>query len=391
MTVIKFADSVAYKYLTAGLDEDQIRRDVLYLWNLTNNKTYQILRQIASAELKGAPKNDKEVNAARGHAFVKNIVHIIDLLKKNLNTVDLDIIEEKLKEVVEEIELNASDGGRGTTDFADLTDYILLTGGNTTNLNKSDKRKIEGEYSKIRTIITKIHSSADSIVSAIMKSRGEDPNKDKNYRHHQRRRLVPRRAPVYEGDIVDFLRQHGTGYGLKDYDAWQIAFENDPMLKEQITTVINSLNRGMKHPTDESSVKMQVAEIMKNHEMRKANNLGALESPELPTHNFVSPQLKKERKMEQQEQDSVREEGQRRLQEMIRRRDEANKRHRLENQPSEEEMTNQYSVVNEEEQKRLQDVAKQRELAKKLNPLEEENLDSKFSSLRLKQILKRYQ
>jgi hypothetical protein len=358
MRLFKLADLLALKYKTAAATDEEkvesdIRRSVLDLWNLSNNKTYDILRVIGDSVLKDAPNSERERNAKRGHSFVVKVLSVIDQLKIGLNTVPLQDIESSLKAVINLIEEESEDGGRGTVDFPDLTDFITLMGKNNRNHNQSDKRHVDTQYGKIRTVLTRIHSLADAIVTKLQKARGE-PMAEKNYRHHQRGRLVPRRSPLYKGDIVDFLRQYGPQYGLNSTDDWQRAFENDPPFKEQITTVVNALNRA-KTPRDETTVKMQIAEIMRAHELRVSNNLGALEAPELPKPAYISPELKEERMMAQREQAEAAAEAERRLQEQVRQRDEANKRHQLENQPSEEE------------------------------------LKDKYSSLRIKQILKRYQ
>jgi len=378
MTIFRLADKIASKYKTAAASEEEkreadIRRSLLDLWALTNNKTYDILRLVASSHISGKPDSEKERNAQRGYKFVNGILSVIDQLKTNLNTVPISDVEKKLKAVMDTIEEEAVDGGRDTVDFPDLTDFIFLLGKNARNFNQSDKRWVDTNYGKIRTVITRIHSLADAIVTKIMRFRGEEP--EKKYRHHQRRRLEPRRAPIYKGDIVDFLRQYGPEYGLNSYDDWQVAFEHDQELKEQITTVINALNRA-KTPKDEAAVKMQLAEVMHAWELRKKTNIPALEMgenefKEVFRPRFVSPELKKERLQEQSQKDEAKQEEWEKLQEIVRKRDEANKRHQLEYQ---EELRN-------------------KELEQKQREIEEDrerHIRSEGES-RLEQILKRYQ
>jgi len=375
MRLFRLADLLATKYKTAAAtdaekNEADIRRSVLDLWNLSNNKTYDILRVIGDAVLKDAPGSERERSAKRGHAFVIKVLSVIDQLKIGLNTIPLDEIESSLKAVINLIEEESQDGGRNTVDFPDLTDFITLMNKNNRNLNQSDKRHVDTQYGKIRTVLTRIHSLADAIVTKLQKARGE-PMAEKNYRHHQRGRLVPRRSPLYKGDIVDFLRQYGPQYGLNSTDAWLQAFENDPPFKEQITTVVNALNRA-KTPRDEALVKMQIAEIMRAHELRKRTNEPAFEANEdqfkqMGRPLYVSPELKQEKMQQQQMQQDTQQEEWEKLQMAVRQRDEAHARRQLEEQSEQ--------AKRDEEQRKID---------------EEESMHSKYSSSRLEKILKRY-
>ena len=81
-------------------------------------------------------------------------------------------------------------------------------------------------------------------------------------------RFTPQRAPLSNYDVIDFIRQYGDRYGISGVEDWELAFRNDPQLKEQMTTVINALNRGHA-PRDGAAVKEEIAQILKQHKDRK--------------------------------------------------------------------------------------------------------------------------
>lgn len=373
MRLFRLADLLAHKYKIAANEAEvrdaQIRRDLKYLWDLTNNKTYDVLRRITEAHVSGEPEDETEASAFHGQTFLKTIVSLIDFLVKNLQKVPVETIREKLNEVNELIETNASEasGGKGETvvSFPDAEAFIFMMDKATRGKNKSDDRHIKMQYAKLRTVLDKIHNSADNILDSIALLKGEDriQDSDKKHRSNQKKRWTPRRGQIHEWDIKDFLRQHGATYGLNSEEDWRLAFENDPPFKEAITTVVNALNRG-KIPRDGAWVKMEIARIMNEHFQRMATNAPAFEVgedqfKEISRPKFVSPQLKKELLEKQRLQQEVKTEEWEKLQEQVRQRDEAHQR--------------QQQELTEEEQQQ-----------------EEARLQGKYSS-RLEQIMKRYQ
>lgn len=373
MRLFRLADLLAHKYKIAAneaeLRDAQIRRDVKYLWDLTNNKTYDVLRRITDAHISGDPENDTEASAYQGQTFLKTIVSLIDYLVANIKTVPVEKIRERLNQVNNLIETNAEEtsGGKGETvvSFPDAEIFILLMDKATKGKNKSDDRFIKMQYAKLRTVLDKIHNSADKILDAIALLKGEDReiDPDKKHRSNQKKRWTPRRGQVHEWDIKDFLRQHGSAYGINSEEDWRIAFENDPPFKEAIITVINALNRG-KVPRDGAWVKMEMARIMNEHFQRMATNAPAFEVgeeqfKEMSRPKFISPQLKKELIEKQRLRQEIKTEEWEKLQEQIRQRDEAHQR-------------------------------QQQELTEEEKQQEESGLQGKYSS-RLEQIIKRYQ
>lgn len=357
---------MAIKYAATDLEKNEaaIRRSILDLWNITTNKTYgEVLRACAEAGISGA-STPKEKSAERGYEFVKGLLNTIDVMKTNLNEIDFKTLRAKLKEIIASIEEQIEPGVKGSVDFPDVTNLIFFL---VPARNKHEAENFKKtQYGKVRTGLTRIHSMAKSMLSQLNKFEGlpsaEDPTKA--YRHHQQPRLVPQRAPLSVYDIVPFIRQYGIEYGIRGEKDWEIAFRDDPEFKEEITTVINAVNRG-KIPNNEQAVKMEIARVIRNHEARMATNQRAFEMGEdefKQTYKapFVSPELKKERLQQQRQVEEARIEEQEKLQEQVRQRDEAH-------------------------QRQQQDKTEQEILQ------EEEALHSKYSSSRLEQILKRYQ
>jgi hypothetical protein len=66
---------------------------------------------------------------------------------------------------------------------------------------------------------------------------------------------------------------------LSSLEDWTTVFRDDPKLKEEMTTVINAVNRGHL-PLGSADIKMEIARILKEYEQRKSTNATLFEETE---------------------------------------------------------------------------------------------------------------
>jgi hypothetical protein len=130
-------------------------------------------------------------------------------------------------------------------------------------------------YSKARNGLFRILSLSSTMLDEIKQLEVMAPEKfthdnftDVDINQENPIRFTPQRAPLSNYDIIDFIRQYGDDYGISGTEDWELALRNDNELKQEMTTVINALNRGHT-PRDNASVKEQIAQILKKHEERR--------------------------------------------------------------------------------------------------------------------------
>jgi hypothetical protein len=289
---------MAHKYKVAASEVEKndaaIRRGIVELWNASTGKPYGgFLRDLTSAHLGDDP--GLASRAEPGQNFLIRLLDIIDVMKTNYRELELSELRSNLKEIIAAIETAAAPGLKGTIDFPMITDLVFAA---VKGRNKMESEKFKKEYyGKARTGLTRLHSMAKSLLSQLNKFEGlpstEDPTKA--YRHHGRERLEPQRNQLSEYEVMPFIREYGMEYGLRNQQDWATAFRDDPMFKEEITTVINAVNRG-RIPRDEASVKMEIAKVIRQHEERLATNKRVFNMPETKFQQVVNvpPQVDEE-------------------------------------------------------------------------------------------------
>jgi hypothetical protein len=275
MKLQKLAALYSFKYKVAVNSKDleaSIRNHIDSLY-LVVNKTHNILRACAQSEA-SKPTNPEEEKAVEGYQFCRNIVSKIDYLKANKDKISLPALKKTLQEIKQEISdkmfPGVGDGQKATIEFPQVSALIYQM---TQSGKKHDRKLRDEQLGKARKGLSRIVSL--SITMLEMLNQLSPPEVEENIGG----RFQPTRAPLSENDIISFIRQNGDQYGLSTTDDWAVALMDDPQLKEQLTTVINALSRGQV-PRNSVDVKMQLAEIMKNHEERKANNSHLFEDKE---------------------------------------------------------------------------------------------------------------
>lgn len=295
MRLARLARIYEWKYKLAATPaelENSVRRKIIVLWTYPN-KTFGILRACADSGA-AKPKDANERKAVAGYQFCKELMSMIDYLKSNWLNIDLGELREVLTNIVHLIHNNKDmkfgpDGQpsekaeASSIQFPHVSELIFQL---IPTSKKHDIKLRNEQYGKARTGLARILSFAVSILDELNELERVSPEK---FKYEQKtdvdiderlpERFTPQRAPLAENDIIDFIRQHGNEYGISSHENWGTVFMDDPQLKEEMTTVINALNRG-RYPRGAADVKMQIAEILKRHEERKSSNAPLFEDKE---------------------------------------------------------------------------------------------------------------
>ncbi len=288
MRIIRLAEWFAVKYADVSADQEKsVRKDIGKLWDMFH-KQFPVLEMLVQSS-PSKPKNPHEKKAVAGHKFLKELGVMIDHLNKNSN-IELLRLKEALHLIVKLIEDNRkasfdSDGKLSETSAEQLVPvqfpHVAALLFEVFNIgSKNDRRARDAQQAKARTGLSRILSLSLSMIDALNDIEMLSPEKFETKDQYlpeevntdeaaEGNRFRPQRGALSTYDIIDFLRQHGDQYGVENRDDWTKLFFNDPVLKEEITTVINALNRGH-NPIDSVSVKMQIDDILRRHKEREA-------------------------------------------------------------------------------------------------------------------------
>jgi len=283
MKLIRLAQILEIKYKFADNSaslEDIVRRRIDLLWDIPN-KSFNILKACADSGA-SKPKNENEQKAVEGFKFCRDLLNMINYLKINKENISLGEIQEVILNIVNLIDkhkdIKFNDNGRPSNkgepsniQFPHVSELIFQL----TPVSNKHAIKLRNElYGKARTGLSRILSICNTMNDEIKEIELIDPDKftyepkTVDFDQENPSRFKPQRAPLSNYDVIDFIRQHGDEYGLSSKENWELAFRNDPGFKEQITTVINALNRGHR-PRDAASVKEEIADILEQHRNRK--------------------------------------------------------------------------------------------------------------------------
>lgn len=286
MQILKIANLLVLKHANSGANamEKSLRANIHSLWRFPNDeKLFNILSACAQAHPTNAT-SPAEKKAVEGFKFCQQLLSMIDYLKSNQDTVPLGEIREVLLHIVSLIQENIhkhQEGGRAVQ-FPHVSELIFqMIPAKTIH----ERTKRDQQFGKAKTGLSRIQSLAATMLEQIEKLEVMVPERftykevtDIDRNQPVPDRFSPQRAPLSVYDIVDFIRQHGLSYFLPDQEAWQVAITDDPILKEQMTTVINAANRGH-NPKDSAEVKTQIQMILKDYAARRINNVPELNEP----------------------------------------------------------------------------------------------------------------
>jgi hypothetical protein len=85
-------------------------------------------------------------------------------------------------------------------------------------------------------------------------------------------RFKPQRTELSSQEIMPFLLEYGSEYGIENTDEWMRVLESDPGMKNRLTTIINALNRGHS-PVDAAAAKKQIKDIVDEYRAKTRNTM----------------------------------------------------------------------------------------------------------------------
>ncbi len=260
-----------YKVAVNSADvESSLRHKIDSLYTVVS-KTHNVLRACAESEAAN-PATPEEKLAVAGHKFCKHLVSIIDYLKANQKKISLSDLKKAVEAIKMAVEtnLNPQFGEDGTpsedalpssTQFPHVSALISMM---VPSGRKHDRKLRDEQFGKAKKGLSRIMSIISDMMNDLRQLGGVAGPEVSS-------RFEPEKAPLAESDILNFIRQYGDSYGISSQEDWGTAFRNDPQLRADMTPIINALIRG-RFPKDDASVRMQIAEIVKNYEERKSTN-----------------------------------------------------------------------------------------------------------------------
>lgn len=259
---------IKYKISLADLihDERMLRQDIdsLVSWYVKN----PVLLNLALDKnlLSGKAENPVEKKIKSGHNFIialDKIINELDKVKKTASVSELGHLATKLATLISDNMSYISDKGK----FPSVNDLIFSHYLRDTQHNRKIR---DTQYQKASKLLERIHSLCIAILTKVKKMTG-DPS------IVIPERFEAARAALSVYDIVDFIRQHGDKYGISSKDDWGLTITNNQPLKEEITTIINALNRGHQ-PKDPTHVMSQIVPMLKAYQEKMQTNEFALET-----------------------------------------------------------------------------------------------------------------
>jgi hypothetical protein len=288
MRIYRLATLLTAKYKfaeDAGNIENSLRKQISVLWNYPN-KLFPVLKACADSGA-GKAKTPHEKKAIAGYKFCKNLLDLIEYLKNNAHTFSLGEIRKVLLHIVNLIDGNKdlTFGVDGKLSKKSPSDLVATQFPHVSALifelmpvvRRHDIKVRNDMQGKARTGLSRILSLSSTMLDELKQLEVMSPEKfthdspDVDINQENPERFAPQRAPLAHNDIIDFLRQHGDDYGLSSKEDWNTVFEHDPVLREEITSVINALNRGHS-PVDGLAVREEIKQILQRHKDLQPTN-----------------------------------------------------------------------------------------------------------------------
>jgi hypothetical protein len=217
--------------------EASLRNKIDALYNVVH-KSHSILEWCANSDVKKA-ESDREVQARKGFEFCRKVVNIVDYLKANRNDISFADITDALLALTNVIDENKVVEG-SNVQFANVSE-LIFTGFPTAT--KYDRKIRDDQFGKMRTGLSRLMSIALDMVKDLEKLDPHEPEETDPIAADPTR-FKPQRVPLSVYNIIDFIRQHGSEFGIEDRDDWGLVMENNPELKEKMSHIINMSTRG---------------------------------------------------------------------------------------------------------------------------------------------------
>lgn len=286
MKILRLAELLILKYadISPKILKDNIKKDINILWSYIEK--FNILRACAEAAPKN-PSNSNEVKAVEGFKFCQQLLSMIDYLQANKETIALSELKKVLFLITNLIKDNtyvkfdtkgriAEEGEFSDRQFPHVSELIFEIIPATT---KHARTQRDQQFAKARAGLSRILSFSLSMLEKLSKLEMMIPDEFDESKITEKlpNRFSPQRALLSIYDIIDFIRQHGDEYGISSLEDWSTIFRDDPQLKEEMTTIVNSINRGHYPKNNVEAIKENIVKILKDHERRKITNEPYLE------------------------------------------------------------------------------------------------------------------
>jgi len=297
MKLTRLGEIFALKYKVAADPKEleiSLRNQIRALWKYPH-ELFNVLEACANSDVK-SPKDAHGRKALEGQRFCQKVLALVDYLQAKMDSANLGEIREVLHRLIKLIDTNkdlkfdvegkpTKEGEVSGVQFPHVSATIEHMFEKIRPKTKQVVRVQQENYGKARTGLARMLSLAHDMLGTLQRLEIMVPEQ---FTHVSKidvdedlpERFAPQRAPLKEHEIIDFIRQYGEDYGVSTYEDWRILFENDPQLKEEITTVINALRRGQ-YPRGAIDVQLRIAEIMRRYEERKSKNAPVFEDEEI--------------------------------------------------------------------------------------------------------------
>ncbi|CAB4197081.1 hypothetical protein UFOVP1290_601 [uncultured Caudovirales phage] len=364
------------------LENEWIKKiNTLYLYP---NKLFNILLSCANAGIKRSTvKTPDDRKALAGSIFCKQVVDTINELHETRGGKEISFakIRQKLlflvnlisknKDInfdsrgnVSDEEKNEDEDTTSSIQFPHVSELIFnMVPGNSV----ASRKTRDDQFGKAKTGLSRIMSFSTSLINELDILEVKNPEIFVNESTDEidedisiPDRFSPQRAPLSHYDIIDFIRQHGNEYGIRNIEDWRIVTQSfqdqDPELRDALTTVINTLNRG-NVPANAASVKNRVFNILEqyNAENRLVTNAPIFEGDtRLPTPaEIMHVNQSAKEKYKPDLPDYARRQSLERLAPQIKQRDETFKNRQLEIE--EQKLENMYGTKSFEDEQKARD------------------------------------
>lgn len=260
MRTVKLAKFLAHKYTVAVSTADlevMVRKQIDTLYGYING-TYKALRDCAMADASN-PTNEQEELAVKGHRFCKQLVTIVDYLKKNRNDIPMPELQSALVRLSTLIDENLKI--KGDVQFPQISALVwemIPMGGQ--KVKPAYVEKVRKEMAnKVRHGIMRLKSVATTMLDQLEQmGMASSPAKG---------RFTAERTSLDLYDVIKFIRTYGPQYGIQDEGDWEIVFRNDPQFLQDMTTVIYAKERAHT-PREEEQVKAKALQALRDHRAR---------------------------------------------------------------------------------------------------------------------------
>src|ERR1035437_670279 len=244
---------------------------------------YTVLDIIANAQFKKTTaETENDTKAIAGEEFCKKVLMLVDFIQ-SLSVDNLGKIREVstiLATLIEQNRFISFGEEKSKAEFQHVSAAIFEKFPHSTKHDRltrdSNFNFAKKQLSRILSISISMRETLDSLEVAAPERFTHETTEGVDINAPSPGRFPAQRMPLSHHDIIKFIRHSGPEYGISTTEDWATVLYEDPVLKEQMTTVINAISRGHS-PRDKASVKMQIAQILKEFEERKSSNMARFE------------------------------------------------------------------------------------------------------------------